>query len=171
LADEFEIVGMPFANRAARTREAIRMLKTLWSEPAPSFEGRFHRFPPLGFGPKPVQQPHPPIILGGESPAALKRAAEVGDGWIGVAQTPQSVAPMIAALREHRVRAGRRVEGFEITVGPPPGLGLDLSTVDAYAAAGVDRLFTFAPGFVPRGKLSSDLFPAMERFAADVMRG
>ena len=55
--------------------------------------------------------------------------------------------------------------------GPPPGLGLDLSTVDAYAAAGVDRLFTFAPGFVPRGKLSSDLFPAMERFAADVMRG
>ncbi|MEO8605907.1 MAG: LLM class F420-dependent oxidoreductase, partial [bacterium] len=163
LADEFEAVGMPFANRAARTREAIRMMKVLWSEETPSFSGRFHQFPPLGFGPKPVQQPHPPIILGGESPAALKRAAEVGEGWIGVAHTPASVGPIVATLQEHRQRAGRSAEAFEITVGPTPGLRLDRDAVDAFAAAGVHRLFTFAPGFVPRSKLSSDLFPTMER--------
>ncbi|MDX2167498.1 MAG: LLM class F420-dependent oxidoreductase [Deltaproteobacteria bacterium] len=170
LQDEFEAVGMPFEHRAARTREAIRMMKTLWREEAPSFAGRFHQFPPLGFGPKPVQQPHPPIILGGESPAALKRAAEIGDGWIGVAHTPQSAAAIVATLRERRAAAGRGGEPFEITVGPAPGVRLDRDSVRAFADAGVDRLFTFAPGFVPRGKLSSELFPAMEQFARDVMR-
>ncbi len=169
LADEFEIVGMPFANRAARTREAIRMLKTLWRDETPSFTGRFHSFPPLGFGPKPVQQPHPPIILGGESPAALKRAAEVGDGWIGVAHTPDSAAAIVARLRELRSVAGRAAEPFEITVGPAPGVALDRPTAQAFTAAGVDRLITFAPGFVPGRKLVSDLYPAMERFAAEVM--
>jgi probable F420-dependent oxidoreductase len=91
LADEFEAVGAPFADRAARAREAIRMMKVLWTEEAPRFDGRFHRFPPLGFSPKPVQKPHPPIILGGESSAALKRAAELGDGWYGAHHSPDSV--------------------------------------------------------------------------------
>jgi len=170
LADEFEAVGMPFNNRAARTREAIRMLKALWGEETPSFAGRFHRFAPLGFNPKPVQQPHPPILLGGESPAALRRAAEVGDGWIGVAHTPASAAALIATLRERRAAAGRAAEPFEITVGAAAGVALGRDTVRAFADAGVDRLFTFAPGFVPRGKLESDLFPAMARFAETVMR-
>jgi probable F420-dependent oxidoreductase len=171
LADEFEAVGMPFEHRAARTREAIRMMKTLWREEAPSFAGRFHSFPPLGFGPKPVQQPHPPIILGGESPTALKRAAEIGDGWIGVAHTPDSARAIIAALRDRRAAAGRAAEPFEITVGPAPGVPLTRDTARAFADAGVDRLITFAPGFVPRGKLTSDLFPAMERFAAEAIHG
>ncbi len=107
LADEFDAVGMPFADRAARTREAIRLMRTLWSEEAPSFSGRFHQVPPSGFSPKPVQQPGPPIILGGESAAALRRAAALGDGWIGVAHTPESVRPLLATLRQHLAAAGR----------------------------------------------------------------
>ena len=169
LEEEFEAVGMPFRDRAARTREAIRMMKRLWTEDAPSFEGRFHRFAPLGFNPKPVQQPHPPIILGGESPAALKRAAEMGDGWIGVAHTPDTVQPLLAVLRDHAARAGRDPNGLEITVGPAPGLALDRNAVRAFAAAGVHRLIVFSPGFVPRARIESDLFPQLERFAATVM--
>lgn len=167
-ADEFEAVGMPFAERAARTREAIRMLRTLWSEPTPSFTGRFHTFPALGFSPKPVQQP-PPIILGGETPAALKRAAEVGDGWIGVHHTPQTVAAVVAELGALRQRAGRGDAGFQITVAPPPGTTVDRALARAFAEAGVDRLIVFSPGFVPRQRIESELFPVLERFAEAVI--
>jgi probable F420-dependent oxidoreductase len=90
LADEFEAVGATFADRAARAREAIRMMRALWTGEAPRFEGRFHRFPPLGFNPKPVQKPHPPIVLGGETRAALKRAADLGDGWYGRTTRPRA---------------------------------------------------------------------------------
>jgi len=169
LEEEFEAAGMAFRDRAARTREAIRVMKRLWTEDAPAFEGRFHRFGALGFSPKPVQKPHPPIIMGGETPTALKRAAEVGDGWIGVAHTPDSVRPLIAALREHAERAGRDADGFEITVGPAPGLRVDRDAVRAFAAAGVHRLIVFSPGFVPRARIEPDLFPQLERFAASVM--
>jgi probable F420-dependent oxidoreductase len=169
LEEEFEAVGMPFQDRAARTREAIRVMKRLWADDAPSFAGRFHNFAPLGFNPKPIQRPHPPIILGGESRAALKRAGEIGDGWIGVAHTPETVQPLISTVREHAARAGRDPDGLEITVGPAPGVTLDRDAVRAFAKAGVHRLIAFSPGFVPRARIESDLFPLLERFAATVI--
>jgi probable F420-dependent oxidoreductase len=167
-AEEFEAVGMSFPDRAARAREAIRVLRHVWSENTPAFEGRFHRFAALGFSPKPAQQPLP-IILGGESAAALKRAAAVGDGWIGVEHTPDSVAAVIGQMRANLKAAGRDGVPFEITVAPPAGAKLDASGVRAFAAAGVDRLIVFSPGFVPRARIESDLFPIMERFASTVM--
>ena len=169
LADEFEAVGVAFADRAARAREAIRMMKVLWSEEAPRFEGRFHRFPPLGFNPKPVQKPHPPIILGGETRAALRRAAELGDGWYGAHHSPESVRPPLAMLKEFAQAAGRDFSRLEITVGLSPGVRPDLDTVRRFADAGVHRMIVFAPGFVPRSRFDSDLFPALERFAEETM--
>ena len=169
LEDEFEAVGMPFGNRGARAREAVRMMKRLWADDAPSFDGTFHRFAPLGFNPKPVQKPHPPIIFGGERPAALRRAVDLGDGWIGVAHTPESVKPVLAALREEAARKGRNLDGFEITVGVDPRLTVDLATTRAFADAGVQRLIVFSPGFVPRARIETDLFPHLERFADTVI--
>ena len=160
---------MPFRDRAARTREALQVMKRLWRDEAPAFEGTFHRFAPLGFNPKPVQQPHPPVYLGGERPAALKRAAELGDGWIGVAHTPASVQPIVAALREHRTRLGRVADDFEITVAPTPGLAIDGAAVRAFSDAGVHRLIVFSPGFVPRARIEPELFPRLERFAETVI--
>ncbi len=169
LEDEFEAVGASFPDRAARAREAIRMMKVLWSEEAPRFEGRFHRFPPLGFNPKPVQKPHPPILLGGESNAALKRAAELGDGWYGAHHSPDSVRPLLATLKERAEAAGRDFSALEITVGLAPGVRPDLDTVRRFADAGVHRMIVFAPGFIPRSRFESDLFPTLERFAEEVM--
>ena len=169
LEDEFEAVGASFPDRAARAREAIRMMKVLWSEEAPRFEGRFHRFPPLGFNPKPVQKPHPPILLGGESNAALKRAADLGDGWYGAHHSPDSVRPLLATLKERAEAAGRDFSALEITVGLAPGVRPDLDTVRRFADAGVHRMIVFAPGFVPRSRFESDLFPTLERFAEEVM--
>jgi probable F420-dependent oxidoreductase len=169
LEDEFEAVGMPFKDRAARTREAIRMMKALWSEETPSFEGRFHRFPPLGFNPKPVQKPHPPILIGGDTKAALRRAAQIGDGWYGAHHSVESVRPLLAELKQHCEAAGRDFSRFEITIGLSPGVRPDVDTARRLADVGVHRMIVFAPGFVPRSRFESDLFPTLERFAGEVI--
>lgn len=169
LKEEFEAVGMPFANRVSRTREWIVMLKTLWAEETPYFQGRYHRFPPIGFNPKPVQQPHPPILFGGESEPALKRAAELGDGWIGVHHSPASIKPLLEQLQAYTQEANRDFTKFEITVGLDAGVQPDLDTVNRFADAGVHRLVVFAPGFIPRSRYDAELFPQMERFAEEVI--
>lgn len=116
LAEEFEAVGLDFATRAVRGREAIRALRALWTEEEPSFHGRTVQFGPVRFEPKPAQRPHPPILVGGESPAALKRAAELGDGWYGVGHTPETAAGQVARLREQLAAAGRAGVPFDYTL-------------------------------------------------------
>ena len=167
--EEFDSVGMPFRGRAARTREAVAVMRALWTEETPHFSGTYHDFEPVGFNPKPVQRPHPPLVFGGESRAALKRAAELADGWCGIRYTPDSVKPYVWQLEEMTERAGRDFSRFEITVGLEPGLRPTRDTVQRFAEAGVHRLFVFAPGWTPRRKFQTDLYPQMEAFANDVM--
>jgi len=169
LREEFDAVGMPWDDRAARGREWVKMLKTLWTEEEPSFSGRFHSFPKLGFNPKPVQKPHPPIIFGGETRPALKRTAELGDGWYGTAYTPESVREPLRLLKEFAEAAGRRFSDFEVTVGLHRGQSPDRESILRFAEAGVHRLIVFAPGFMPRARYETDLLPAMERFANEAI--
>ncbi len=168
LREEFEAVGMSFTNRVSRTREWVDMLKTLWIEETPQFNGRYHSFPPIGFNPKPVQQPHPPILFGGESDPALRRAVELGDGWIGVRHSPDSLKPLLERLKQLATEANRDFSTLDITVGVDAGAP-NLETVKRFEDMGVHRLVVFAPGFVPRSRFDTDLFPQMERFAAEVM--
>jgi probable F420-dependent oxidoreductase len=169
LEDEFNAVGMSFKDRAARTREWISIMKALWTEETPQFSGKFHSFAPLGFNPKPAQRPHPPIIFGGESRPALKRVAELGDGWFGYRYTPDTIKPQLALLKQLTEQAGRNFSQLEITIAPEAGAQLNLDTVKRFADAGVHRLMTYAPGFIPRAKFETELYPQMERFANDVM--
>ncbi|MFI5366270.1 MAG: LLM class F420-dependent oxidoreductase [Candidatus Binatia bacterium] len=169
LEEEFDAVGMPFKDRAARTREYVAMLKTLWREDTPRFSGRFHSFPALGFNPKPVQQPHPPLIFGGETRAARNRAPERGDGGYGTRFTPGGIQPALATLKDFCEAAGRDFGRFEITCGIAPELPFSLDTARRFADAGVHRLMVFAPGFVPRARFDSELYPRMERFAEEVI--
>src|SRR6185369_9789613 len=99
LAEEFDAAGVDFATRGARTREYVRALRALWSDSEPSFNGKYVSFGPVKFEPKPVQKPHPPIVFGGESEAALRRAAALGDGWYGVGHTPASARQQVEGLR------------------------------------------------------------------------
>jgi probable F420-dependent oxidoreductase len=139
LAEEFEAVGVDFATRAARTREYVRALREIWTSPEPEFHGRWVSFGPVRFEPKPVQKPHPPLVFGGESEAALRRAAALGDGWYGVGHTPASAAEQVAKLRAHRTAAGRGGAPFEISVSHGgPRLGAE--DLERYAEAGVDRV-------------------------------
>ena len=139
LAEEFVAAGVDFASRGARTREYVRALRALWTEPEPEFHGRYVSFGPLRFEPKPVQKPHPPLIFGGETEAALKRAAALGDGWYGVGHTPASAAPQVKRLGALRVAAGRNQVPFEVTVSHA-GTTLTREDIGRYVAMGVGRV-------------------------------
>ena len=162
LEEEFTAAGVDFARRGALLRECVRALRTLWTESDPEFHGRTFSFGPVKFEPKPVQRPHPPILVGGESEAALKRAAEVGDGWYGVRHTPDSVVPVLAKLKELRAAAGREHLPFEVTVGPSAA-SLDRDALARFADAGVDRVVSLP---WTRAREAMD---AMERFAEKIL--
>jgi probable F420-dependent oxidoreductase len=138
LEEEFAAVGIDFASRGGRTREYVRAIRALWTDAEPSFHGRYVAFGPLKFEPKPVQQPHPPIVFGGESAAALKRAAALGDGWYGVGHSPQSAGVQTARLRALLDESGRAGDPFEVTVSHAGELTRD--DVERYADAGVHRV-------------------------------
>ena len=89
MREEFQALGLPpFEERGAVTDEYIKAFKTLWTEDDPSFEGKYVSFDDISFLPKPVQKPHPPIWVGGESRPALRRAAELADGWYPLGSNP-----------------------------------------------------------------------------------
>jgi probable F420-dependent oxidoreductase len=83
--DEFEASGIPYKERGARADEYLQVLKKIWTDDVVEFKGRFYNIPASKIGPKPVQKPHPPILLGGFTPKTFSRIVNYADGWIGVA--------------------------------------------------------------------------------------
>ena len=123
----------------ARTREYVRALRALWSDAEPSFNGKYVSFGPVKFEPKPVQKPHPPIVFGGESEAALRRAAALGDGWYGVGHTPASARQQVERLR--RLLDGSWARRSALRNDRQPGGGeLSRDDVARYAEGGVHRV-------------------------------
>ena len=140
-APEFQALGVRFERRGAITDEYLAAIRALWTQEIPTFEGRYARFAGIRFEPKPVQRPHPPIVIGGQAPAALARAARVGDGWYGFALTVAATGPIVAELRRLRRTFGRDELPFEISLTTFEPLTPAL--VDEAAGLGVDRLIVF----------------------------
>jgi probable F420-dependent oxidoreductase len=137
LASEWEAAGLDFASRGRRLDEALGVCSRLWSEEVVEHHGEFFDFGPVMFEPKPVQAPRPPVHVGGESAPAQRRAARLGDGWVGITHTPASVAEVVATLERLRDEAGRGGARFEVSVGGPVESPED---VRRFEEAGVDRL-------------------------------
>ena len=159
LPSEWQAAGLDFRDRGRRLDEAIAVCKRLWSEAVVEHHGEFFDFGPVCFEPKPVQRPWPPLHVGGESEAALRRAARVGEGWLGLAHTPESVVGPIARLHALRARAETADGAFCVTVGSEVP---DRETVCRLAGAGVDRLI------VSPWRRSPEAVPALRRFADSV---
>ena len=140
LEEEFTALGVPWARRAARTREYLQVMKKLWTEEETSFEGEFCSFPSVRSYPKPVQKPHPPIIFGGESEPALKRVGEVGDGWFGMNVSVDEAPAKIGRIKDYARAAGRDPDALQFAISP--GLGVPLTRDDIKRAqdAGVGQL-------------------------------
>jgi probable F420-dependent oxidoreductase len=138
---EFRAIGVDFHRRGAITDESLAAIRALWTEREPRWKGRFAAFADIRFEPKPVQRPHPPIVIGGTAPPALRRAARQGNGWYGFALTVAQTAPIVEELRRLRAEAGRAGEPFEISLTTFEPVTTDL--VAQAERAGVDRLILF----------------------------
>ena len=187
MAEEFAALDTPpFAERGAVTDEYLRAYKELWTSPEPEFDGKYVQFSGIQFLPKPAQKPHPPIWVGGQSRAAIRRAATLGDGWHPVGTIPaatlepEELAGDLATLNRFAERAGRDPSTLAVSMKAPlydPAMMQSgprrrfsgstdaiLEDVHTYSEIGVSHII-----FDIRG---SDLSRSLERldwFAGEVM--
>ncbi|HEX4729414.1 MAG TPA: TIGR03619 family F420-dependent LLM class oxidoreductase [Jatrophihabitans sp.] len=105
---EFEAVGVPQARRGARLTEFVECLKAIWQDEVVDFTGEFYRVPPARVQPRPVQQPHPPLLLGGGAEPALRRVGRIADGWISASRHDlRTIGKDIAVMKQAAEQAGR----------------------------------------------------------------
>ncbi len=139
LREEFQALGVPWERRAERTREYLGLMKSLWTERISHYKGELATLPDCLQHPKPVQRPHPPIHFGGESDAALKRVAELGQGWYGFNLAPDALPERLARLDASLAVVGRSRKDVTITISPYLR-GLADGAVSRYRELGVDQL-------------------------------
>lgn len=150
LQEEFDALGADYSRRRKLLEDGIEILRMLWEQDQPSYEGETHSFPPLNMRPKPVQSPVP-IFVGGHSRPALRRAAAMGDGWLAARMTPDDLREHVAFLREERKQSPRADQPFTVATTCPAAVGtgppgvLDLTdgdttrnTLAALGEAGAD---------------------------------
>jgi len=149
LREEFEVLGVPFEERAARTEESVRALRSLWREGAEPFDGDFYRWPAVESNPRPVQPGGVPIVVGGHVEGAARRAARVGDGFFPVRGSFEELPRLFAAMRDECGKTGRNPEEIELTTGATAEV--DLDTVRRYEDLGLSRLVLGPTAFDPEG--------------------
>jgi len=186
--DEFKALGVPFKERGALSDEYIAVFKTLWTQDTPAFHGQYVHFDKIAFEPKPVQKPHIPIWIGGNSKRAIRRAVALGDGWHPTRPLVGDVKAGVAYLREVCAQRGRDPRSLMIAVRQPlkfyngaeasvkrrPLLGSTQKIIDElgqYRDAGVQyvMLDTFYSAAELEHETVESMLETMERVAADVM--
>ena len=177
---ESDSLGSDFENRGLYADESIRIMRNLWTEEDPEFKGSFFNYSSVKFSPKPVQEPWPPILIGGQGNRAMRRAARLGDGWHPNGNSPDEMASRIEKLERISESEGRPHADLKISVrteldvlpsdseGPEnPTVGSKdqiLSTIDAYGKLGVQEMvFSVSTDDTDRIKT------VMENFADKVM--
>jgi probable F420-dependent oxidoreductase len=137
--DELEDHGVKFADRHKVARERVEAMKAIWTQSKPEYHGEFVNFDPMMTWPKPVQKPHPPVIVGGAFPYSARRAIRYGDGWIPQATrgSYSEIGDLIPEFRKLAVEAGRKPEDIAITVWFPRR---EVDLMKRYADLGVERV-------------------------------
>jgi len=143
LAEEFRAVAVPFARRGERCVSYLEVMKRLWCDEVSEYKDEFYELPACRQYPKPVQKPHPPIHFGGESDAALRRVAQIGQGWYGFNLEPEQLAERLRALDGFLAQRGRKRADVQITVSPYLR-EMNAKKLEAYRRAGADQVILFA---------------------------
>jgi probable F420-dependent oxidoreductase len=149
LEPEFRAIGANFDDRGAVTDEHLDALHALWYDEHPEYRGRFVDFAGIDAHPRPVQEPIP-LVVGGHSVPAYRRAVTRGHGWYGFSLTPERAAECLAQLRDVQGMVERPAALGELEITVTPRQPLTPESVAAYAALGVDRLVPFPPS-TPEG--------------------
>ena len=142
---EFEALGVPYRERGARTDEYLAAMHAIWSEQTPAYHGRYVSFQGVQAYPHPVQQPTPPIVVGGRAPAVLRRSVEQANGWYGFALDLDETAGVLAQLREAARRYHRPASLGELEISVAPRVPLDKAIAQRFAELGVHRLIMIPP--------------------------
>lgn len=163
LAEEIELLGVPFRKRGAVSDEYLRAMKELWASANPKFEGEYVSFDDITCEPKPLQDPLP-IWIGGHSARAMRRVVDFGDGWLAVPKSVEAFEESLGALNIAAARAGRAMSDIPITISP-----MYVDSVDSYAeeckhysGMGYDSFFAMLP-FWAQGL--DDILKTMDNFA------
>ena len=162
--DEMENHGTNFKTRHKLVRERVEAMKEIWTQSKPEYHGEFVNFDPMMTWPKPVQKPHPPILIGGAFPYSARRAIRYGDGWMPQLtekmQTP--FAEQIPAFRQMAEEAGRDPETLSISVwGRQP----NMEEIEGYEALGVERVCTSL-----ESAKEDEILPVLDRWAPLIER-
>jgi probable F420-dependent oxidoreductase len=165
LREEFEALNVPFEQRGKRTDEYLQVMKALWTEETSYFRGDLYPLPECRMYPQPVRSPHPPLLIGGESDAALRRAARHGQGWFTFNRAPEQFPDSLERLDSQLAGQDRSRSDadFSLTVCPyfQP---LDERTLEGYKTAGVDRVVAVCFALTP-----DDLLNTVDALAKDVL--
>jgi probable F420-dependent oxidoreductase len=161
-AEEMEDHGTDFPTRWALLRERVLAMKRIWTEDEASFEGDYVRFAPLWSWPKPLQRPHPPILLGGHGRRALERVVDYCDGWLPIGVRAGDLEAGIATLRRLATEKGRDPRTISVSV---YGVAMDPDALDRLRAAGVDRAIFWLPPAA-----ADEVMPVLDRGATLVRR-
>lgn len=116
MKEEFDALGAPFAERGKQTDEFIHIFKEMWTNPEPKFSGTYHQFSGITSYPRPIQKPHPPIWVGGNSKRAMRRALELGDGWQPGWSRPDQFAQELEEFQRVAERVGRDPKTVELSM-------------------------------------------------------
>jgi probable F420-dependent oxidoreductase len=163
LREETELMGGDFEHRWTQTREAIEVMKALWTHDEAEYHGRYFDFPPVRSFPKPAQQPHPPIILGGHAKNILRRVVAHADGWLPNRITPAEVEKVRGQLDAMAKEVGRDPHSISISIyGQLP----DRAVVQSFIDAGADRVVV-RPEHV---ETEAEMGAQLERMANAVLR-
>ena len=148
LEEEFDALGIPFAERAGRTAESVRAIRSLWKDEAEPFEGRYFRWGKLESHPKPVQKPGVPIVVGGHTDLAARRAARYGDGFFPGVGEDARLIHLLDVMRDECKKLGRDPTTIEISAGRAAP---DVDGVKRLRDLGVHRFMVPPPAFDPDG--------------------
>src|SRR5277367_6737781 len=142
--DEMENHGTVFATRHKLARERVEAMKAIWTQEAAEYHGEFVDFGPMAAWPKPVQKPHPPILIGGAFPYSARRAIRYGDGWMPqvTATDKMPLTDLIPRFRQMAAEAGRDPAAMQIVMGAQPP---DVALAGRYQALGVDVMYPSLP--------------------------
>jgi probable F420-dependent oxidoreductase len=140
--DEYQVSGVPYKHRGERANEFLQLLKRIWTDDVVEFKGQFYSIPASKIGPKPVQKPHPPILLGGFSPNTFTRIVNYADGWVPVAGFGplEQIEQAINGLREGARKADKDPSKIRIFVLTYPNMLLDSSSSSADSSSKQQRL-------------------------------
>lgn len=164
LREEFEALDMPFERRGRRTDEHLAVMKALWCDEVSEYHGELYDLPPCRMYPKPVQSPHPPIHVGGESDAALRRVARLGQGWFSFNRLPADLPEPLERLDAALAAEGRSRDDVTLSVSPYFNATTP-EMVAQYAELGVDRLIVLCLAFD-----TDTLRSQLDALEADVLR-